>query len=97
MNTTPRQRTDLRGAVIGGVIGLVLGSAGMYAVNHRSPDQPGEGPCAAAAERFAQLDATWRVFTDTGGSPLTGGEPAALEQYRVAALDLLEQCRAAGK
>lgn len=84
---------------IGGVfLGALLAASGMFLTLHRSPDQPGTGPCADAAEAWAQVDETakWEyVAVRPGSDVLAPSDDLVMARGRAALL--LDDCRAAGQ
>jgi hypothetical protein len=91
----PRIRHDLAGGIIGVVVGLLVGAAVTFAV--AVPDTEGvtsdREVCIAAAERWAQIDATWSKFTVEGTTGLSQDEVGVLDRAREAAHRYLEGCR----
>jgi hypothetical protein len=100
----PGSRYEINGAIVGGVCGLVVGAVAVFAVNTtaRTGDPlPGanQTQCGVAAERFAQLDATWRDLTLSGtrALPMDGARVDGMPLARGEALMALDACRAAGQ
>lgn len=80
------------------ILGAVLAAAGVFLLMHRSPDQPGTGPCADAAEAYAQVDETARyeyVKVRPGSNQYAPTDQLIIARGRAHAL--LEDCRAAGQ
>lgn len=80
------------------LLGAFLAGTSVFMLMHRSPDQPGTGPCADAAESWAQIDATarWEYEPVRPGSNVYAPSDALVAARGRAAL-LLEDCRAAGQ
>lgn len=94
----PSTKRELSGGVVGIVVGVVLGAGGMFLLGHAHPATYGganDTVCGDAAERFAQLDATWRDLTLAGTRtlPTSGARADDMPLARGQALQALDECR----
>lgn len=89
-------RATILAAVAGAVLGAFVAGGAVFLGLHRDPNQPGTGPCAEAAERWAQVDETakWEYFhtADRQAYIPSDGLVVARGEARLT----LEACRAAG-
>jgi hypothetical protein len=86
----------LAGGIVGCVIGLVVGALLMFMANRPDPvSGQNDTVCAQAAERYAQLDVTWRDMTGSGIHPVAKGDARwdAMPLARGEALEALDACR----
>lgn len=82
-------------AAVGFLVGVIIAGSVTFLLLWRDPLQPGTGPCAEAAERWAQVDETakWEYLHQEKAVYIpSDGLVAARGEARVS----LEACRAAG-
>lgn len=95
-DVTPRAKRDIAGGIVGCVVGLVVGALLMVmAYSHDPVSGQNNTVCGDAAERYAQLDSTWRDMTASGIHAVAKGDPRweAMPLARGEALEALDACR----
>lgn len=93
VSTHPRIRHDLAGAMVGLVVGALVAGTITYTATS-NPDPSGDREvCVAAAERAAQLDATWQKFTKDGTVKLSTADAGVIDRARDASVRFLVACR----
>jgi hypothetical protein len=89
-------RATILAFVAGAVLGAVVAGGAVFLGLHRDPNQPGTGPCAEAAERWAQVDETakWEYWEHPQGRAYIPSDGLVIARGEARAA--LEACRAAG-